>query len=332
MKKVLNGRHRVVPCSSIVTVGVSRTTSSFHTCPCQVNDNRRQKTEPTLLTMGEEAKTTNVRPDDAIMSHISDEEDDDSTLEENSRREERHGEDVMEMAMAEKSNALLRGKSADFDRMFALPRWGSRSEVVPEDDVEQYLEGTREESSSQDPTSSSIIPALPGAFRVGQSRQRSVADTSVDMEKEEIIDNLDRTFVVPEASLVSSGAEDLDQSTKIVTSIAEVVELDATESVDEKEAIMKARRRRIFRCAVLVALIVIVAVLVAILVMLTEEERESDHDSASDDHGILRRPRPSSADMDDVPFYESDVSSSPFTGFTGFNNTYFRQHITNHDW
>jgi hypothetical protein len=228
-------------------------------------------------------------------------------------------EDVLEMAMAEKTNALIRGKSVDFDRTF-VPRTSvrrSRPEDIPEYDVEQPNGG--EEPSS----SAALIHGRPGAFSVSQrnpSQPDSVLTTSAEGADDEgsighsINIGRDKTIVVLRASLVRMGSTDADsdmEQRREIPPIAEVVEPGSLELVSS----VKPGRTKLFRILVVASLLLIAAALIAILV--TYKTNQSSEEKRRGGGGRGDRPskegpppdRYPNVDRDDIPIYSGGDDS-----------------------
>ncbi|KAG7357015.1 hypothetical protein IV203_001703 [Nitzschia inconspicua] len=231
--------------------------------------------------------------------------------------ENEEDEDVMAMVMAEKTNAFFRGKSSEFDRTF-VPRIIGR--IAPSD-----VTGNDEQPEGEEHSSRRIVfPSGPGAFSVdihstSQIENISTSVEPVDRDEPMDYDDVDKTIVIPRASLVGTSEIDLDVENvaykQSVPMIAEVVRSDEfvqnSSAPNEKE-----RRKKIFRCAVLAGLLLIAAVLIAILVVQVTNRDEDDHRRGD---GRPKKPHP-----DKYPYGNTskfDDSFSPFEKEMDQNDT-----------
>jgi hypothetical protein len=238
-------------------------------------------------------------------------------------------EDVLAMAMAEKTNALLRGKSVDFDRTF-VPRISNQMaapEVVPEADTE-HADG--EERSS--PTTTAIS-SRPGAFSMAQRHASDGDVTSADSvvstgeeESVELDDN--KVILVPRASIVGAHTSetDLDIEDPVHREesppIAEVIEMSSSEMVQNGNTATpkKERRSKLFRWLILLVLLTIAAALIALLVEVNKTKKQNeDNDGRGPPRGPPRDKYPY-IDGDNFSGYDHDINPFEFGG-NNRNNT-----------
>jgi hypothetical protein len=212
-------------------------------------------------------------------------------------------EDVMEMVMSEKVNAMERGKSRDFDQTFCVPRAERRdtNTMDRQESIPELMIDNDTNHNNQPAGRTSLLrnttnrKSIPGAFRVRtinvtNNRDSSTTDGHNDQDNDFVI--------IPEASLVISASRQLEQHEDLenpspsssmlnqkevqVTPvmIAEVVvsEAKAANNDDENEEnqkqqlkLRRRRRRRIFGCVILCLLLLIAAVLIALLVQVKNE-------------------------------------------------------------
>lgn len=179
------------------------------------------------------------------------------------------------MVMEEKANAMIRGKSTDFDRTF-VPR-------NPESYDSDENEGQRSTSIQRNSNIS-----LPGAYRVSSEWQQSAPQTDVASLASAVSsqeDSHDKTIVVPRASLVHESTEhegDVENPASLVPGeavppVAEVVESDGAAQDPSSSSVVKpTKKQRVFRFCVLLTLLLIAAALIAILVQVTRNVRDDD--------------------------------------------------------
>lgn len=212
------------------------------------------------------------------------------------------GESVLHMAIEEKSNAMHRGKSAEFDRVFA-PRPPSRSD-----------ENDGHEDEKTDDSRQVIHTSVPGAFRVSNrinaTIQGMVGLSSIDgvgVGDRVLVDHIDlsspdgddsvetRVQGAPSGDFTSDGIIFVQRATLVTDMeaqhaaskppLVEAVEkvngdVIATSSADAQVMVSKLKRRaRNFRLAIFVVLVVIAAVLIGILVQLFHSNDDGNSDS-----------------------------------------------------
>jgi len=227
-----------------------------------------------------------------------------------SKNSEEPVEDVLEMVMAEKANAMCRGKSAEYDQAFAprIRTRGVRDVAERADEDPENSEAENAEKQLYHPAIGSESYVHPGAFRVQgtnlvtlnpQESQRDVRTDNTSPQLPFTTDNGDNIVVIARASLVRENEirgendveDDLDlenSSSRPPLPIAEVLNSSGEKVfVDPKKN--STRCRRMFRWSVIVILAVIAAVLIAILVRAKTTERQEllpkEERAGTDYHG-----------------------------------------------
>lgn len=252
--------------------------------------------------------------------HVARDEDGDGNKEGEEEQEEPE-ENVFQLAMDEKANAMHRGKSAEYDRVMALP------EPLPE---------TPDSSSRQRLRGSTSGLSVPGAFRIKRGRENSIRSNN-DNDDED--DDEDRTITspiesdviyIPKASLVVeddpelqlTSLEDVDLEAASVLPLPPIVR--AVEKVHDESgdtampmATIDTKRRQFFRLLILMVLITIAAALIAILIQL---DLGGDDDDVSIeitrnlpppqfDKDKYYRPPPNPDTIDYITNYQADSTS-----------------------
>jgi hypothetical protein len=226
-------------------------------------------------------------------------------------------EDVMEMVMSEKVNAMERGKSRDFDQMFSVPTTERRdtNTMDRQESIPELMIDTDTNHNNQSAGRTSLlrnttnIKTVPGAFRVRtvnitNNRDSSTTDGHNDQD--------DGFVIIPEASLVRTASrqaeqhEDLENPSsslsmlnqkeaqvtpmmiaEVVVSEAKAANIDDENEENQKQQLKIRRRRRIFGCVILCLLLLIAAVLIALLVQVKNESSiiiiEDDVDDMDED-------------------------------------------------
>jgi hypothetical protein len=281
-----------------------------------VRKSKQRKSSPVM-----DNATTKISESDQLDEELQTVNDDDV---------EEHEEDVLAMAMAEKASALLRGKSAEFDRTF-VPRISNQMapspEVIPEADTEHP------DGEERSPPAATVIPSRPGAFSMVQhnaSHDDDASQETASIEGELIIEHDGNKVIhIPRASLVSSGADvtELDLEDPMhqqkFPPIAEVVEMPPSEMVEKDDPAVPRRdsRRKLFRWLILLALLTIAAALIALLVEVNNSKKPEDkpEDKHDDNWPPRGPPRDKYPSINGGNFTEYDGDFSPIA-FGGNNS------------
>jgi hypothetical protein len=259
----------------------------------------------------QDTTTTNYCQIDKKLHSQTIEDDDDDDDDDDDEQEE---EFVLDMAMAEKTNAMQRGKSADYDRVFVHRRSSTDRTIVGNTE----REGGNERNSARQGGRRSV----PGAFQVPVTNPTVMEGGAMDANADDAhVENIGNgnhfvgglasanhtheVIVIPQASLVVDGA-DLEAQAILPPGPDDrpIVHAVATQNDNKTEPFQSTnkgilddetmkRRKRNFRILLLTVMVVIAAILIAILVQVLQKE-EDDGDSG----GVPMFPPPPRRDGD----------------------------------
>jgi hypothetical protein len=226
--------------------------------------------------------------DDAKVAVDNGEENGEEEMEEED--EEQDDEDVLELVMAEKNNAMHRGKSVEFDRTF-VPRLRQTADLEEQSSPSSgHVSNTTEDAGNLlKRASSSPLSSIPGAYHVATPHNSHESESGPSRS---IAHGSDASFIViPSASLVGDEDPETPASSdndKLPPFVSAVEKVEESHKPDNPNCLNRWSRCRYL--SVVLLLLLIVVILISILVKLPFQDSSPEQLDVS-------KPPPGEGDM-----------------------------------